>query len=90
LIELLQDQSSLLRERIALRERIRTLSAESRLSAWIMGLMPFIVSALMYLISPKTMSLLWTTPAGLNLLQAGFLMQLLGVFWIWRLVRIDV
>lgn len=90
LIALLQDQSSLLRERIALRERIRTLSAESRLSAWIMGLMPFIVSALMYLISPKTMSLLWTTPTGLTLLQAGFLMQLLGVFWIWRLVRIDV
>lgn len=90
LIALLQDQSSLLRERITLRERIRTLSAESRLSAWIMGLMPFIVSALMYLISPKTMSLLWTTPTGLTLLQAGFLMQLLGVFWIWRLVRIDV
>lgn len=90
LIALLQDQSSLLRERLALRERIRTLSAESRLSAWIMGLMPFIVTAMMYLISPQTMSLLWTTPAGLTMLQAGLVMQALGVFWIWRLVRIDV
>ena len=90
LIALLQDQASLLRERLALRERIRTLSAESRLSAWIMGLMPFIVTAMMYLISPQTMSLLWTTPAGITMLQAGLMMQLLGVFWIWRLVRIDV
>lgn len=90
LIDLLRDQSALLRERLTLRERIRTLSAESRLSAWIMGLMPFIVTALMYLISPNTMSLLWTTPAGLSMLQAGLLMQLLGVFWIWRLVRINV
>ncbi len=90
LIALLQAQSSLLRERLALRERIRTLSAESRLSAWIMGLMPFVVTAMMYLISPQTMSLLWTTPAGLTMLQAGLVMQLLGAFWIWRLVRIDV
>lgn len=90
LIALLQDQSSLLRERLALRERIRTLSAESRLSAWIMGLMPFIVTTMMYLISPQTMSLLWTTPAGLTMLQIGLVMQLLGVLWIWRLVRIDV
>lgn len=90
LIALLQDQSNLLRERLTLKERIRTLSAESRLSAWIMGLMPFIVTAMMYLISPQTMSLLWTTPSGMTMLQVGLVMQLLGVFWIWRLVRIEV
>lgn len=90
LVVLLQDQAELLRERLNLREKIRILSAESRLSAWIMSLMPFAVIGVMYYLSPQTVSLLWTTPGGRLMLQTGVALQLVGLFWIWRLVRIDV
>ena len=52
--------------------------------------MPFLVSLMMYLLSPKTMSLLWTTPAGIRMIEFGLIMQLVGVAWISRLVRIRV
>lgn len=89
LVALLRDQADLLRERLALREKIRILSAESRLSAWIMGLMPFAVIGVMYYLSPQTVSLLWTTPGGRLMLQAGGALQLVGLIWIWKLVSVD-
>lgn len=90
LIALLRDQSQLIRERIAMRDRIRALSAEGRLSAWLMGLMPFFVAGLMLLINPETMSLLWERPAGLVMMQTGLILQVIGALWIIRLVRIRV
>ncbi|MFZ9479735.1 MAG: type II secretion system F family protein [Steroidobacteraceae bacterium] len=90
LVQLLRDQSELIRDRLALRGRIQAISSESRMSAWIMGLMPFLVSLMMYALSPKTMSLLWTTPAGIRMIEFGLIMQLLGVAWISRLIRIRV
>jgi tight adherence protein B len=90
LVALLQDQSELLRQRLALRERIRALSSESRMSAWIMGLMPFFVSGLIFLLSPKTMALLWSTPLGVSMMEFGLFMQLLGVLWIARLASVRI
>lgn len=90
LVTLLRNQADLMRERLALKERIRALSSESRMSAWIMGLMPFAVTGLMFLLSPKTMTLLWSTPTGMRMIEFGLLMQLLGALWIWRLIQIKV
>jgi len=90
LVQLLRDQSELIRDRLALRGRIQAISSDSRMSAWIMGLMPFLVSLMMYALSPKTMSLLWTTPVGVRMIEFGLVMQLVGVAWIARLVRIRV
>lgn len=90
LVALLQDQSELLRQRLALRARIRAVSSESRMSAWIMGLMPFAVTGLMFLLSPKTMSLLWSTPLGVAMVEFGLFMQLLGVIWIARLATVRI
>jgi len=88
LIALLRDQSELIRDRLALRGHIRALSSESRLSAWVMGLMPFFTVLMMFGLSPKTMSLLWTTSTGVAMVEFGLVMQLIGVLWIARLVRI--
>jgi tight adherence protein B len=90
LVQLLRDQSELIRDRLALRGRIQAISSDSRMSAWILCIMPFLVSLMMYALSPKTMSLLWTTPVGVRMIEFGFVMQLVGVAWIARLVRIRV
>ena len=60
------------------------------MSAWIMGLMPFAVTGLMFLLSPKTMSLLWSTPLGVAMVEFGLFMQLLGVIWIARLATVRI
>ena len=66
------------------------LSAEGRMSAWILGLMPFCMMAFMSMANPTDISLLWTDPAGIKMLWWGAGLILLGVLWIRRLIRIRV
>lgn len=89
LVQLLGDQASLLRERQELRGKIHALSSEARLSAWILGVLPFVVAGGMLILSPGQLSLLWNSPSGLTLLKIGVALQAVGIFWLWRLVQPD-
>lgn len=88
--ELLDRLSALIRARFRLFAKIRVLSAEGRLSAWILSLLPFVAAGLINLINPKFMSILWTDPAGLTLVWTALAMATLGIFWMWRIVKIRV
>jgi tight adherence protein B len=90
LAELLGNLSALIRARFKLMGRIRTLSAEGRLSAWILSLLPFVAAALLNIINPKFMSVLWTDPSGLRLVYSALAMSVVGIFWMWRIVKIRV
>lgn len=90
LAELLGNLSALIRARFKLLGTIRVLSAEGRLSAWVLSLLPFVAAALLNIINPKFMSILWTDPAGLQLVWAALAMSVLGIFWMWRIVKIRV
>jgi len=88
LAELMQHTASLIRERQKLRGTIRVLSAEGRISAWILALLPFVLAALMTALNPQFMSRLWHAPHGQRLVAAALLLMLAGMFWMWRLVQI--
>lgn len=90
LAELLVNLSTLIRARFKLMGTIRVLSAEGRLSAWILSLLPFVAAALLNIINPKFMSVLWTDPAGLQLVWGALAMVTVGIFWMWRIVKIRV
>jgi tight adherence protein B len=90
LAEILGNISHVIRERLKLIAKVRVLSAEGRLSAWILGLMPFCMMLFMMVANPKYVSLLWTDPSGVKMLWWGAGMILLGVLWIRRLIQIRV
>ncbi len=90
LAEILGNISHIIRERLKLIAKVRVLSAEGRMSAWILGLMPFCVMLFMTLVNPKYVSLLWTDPTGIKMLWASAGMILVGALWIRRLVHIRV
>lgn len=90
LTELLDSISALIRARLKLMGTIRVLSAEARLSGWILGLLPFGLVVILNIINPKFMSILWTDPAGLKLVWTMLAMMVLGVFWMRRVIRIHV
>ena len=56
LTEILANLSKLIRERLKLLAKVRVLSAEGRMSAWILGLMPFFLGGIMNLVNPGFMS----------------------------------
>jgi tight adherence protein B len=90
LAEILGNISHIIRERLKLIGKVRVLSAEGRMSAWILGLMPFCVMAFMAAFNPRYVSVLWTDPAGQKMLWYGAGMILIGVLWIRRLIHIRV
>lgn len=90
LAELLDNISALIRARLKLLGTIRVLSAEGRLSAWILTILPFVLAAVINLINPDFMALLWKDPAGLKMVGAALALMIVGVLWMWRTIRIRV
>ncbi len=90
LAEKIENFSKLIRQRFTFRRRVRTLSAEGRLSGWVLVLTPFILFALLYLNSPDYIAELTNTPGGLDLLKLGGVGILLGIWWISKLIKIDL
>ena len=90
LTEMLGNLSRLIRERLKLHDRVRVLSADGRMSAWILGLMPFGLAALLQLLNPGFMSPLWTDPIGITILKWLAALMVIGVLLLRRIVRIRV
>lgn len=90
LAEILDKISRLIRERIKLLGRVRVLSTQGRLEAWILTILPFVVAGVLFAISPKLISVLWIEPAGRVMLLITAIMMLTGILIMWRMVRIRV
>ncbi|MCA8047135.1 type II secretion system F family protein [Burkholderia arboris] len=90
LAELLDSIAALIRERFKLFDKVRVLSAEGRLSAWILGLLPFGTAAVMALLNREFLSVLWEDPAGIRMVGTMLVSMMFGLFWIRRIVRIRV
>lgn len=90
LAELLDNISAIVRARLKLLGEVRTLSAEGRLSAWILGALPFCVAAVIQLVNPGFMAVLWTDPIGLRMVGGALLLMAVGVWWMRKIIRIRV
>jgi tight adherence protein B len=90
LTEILGNLSKLIRERLKLLAKVRVLSSEGRMSAWILGLMPFFLAGVMNLANPGFMSPLWTDPIGISMLKVMLTMMLVGAVVMRRIIRIRV
>lgn len=90
LAEILGNISNIIRARLKLAAQVRVLSAEGRMSAWILGLLPFGVSGMLFLINPDYIKLLWSDPSGIKLLWYALAMIVFGVIWLRKIIRIRI
>ncbi|GJI91346.1 type II secretion system F family protein [Duganella hordei] len=90
LAEVLGNISRLIRARLRLLAQVRVMSAEGRMSAWILGLLPLGVMGLMVLANPAYVRVLWTDPVGIRLMWYAGAMAAAGVLWMRKLIRIRV
>jgi tight adherence protein B len=89
LSEVLDNLSSVMRERFKLKRQIRVASAHGRISAWVLSFLPPALAGVLFLLSPNFMKVLWEDPWGVQLLLVAMTLQLVGSFIISRLVRIE-
>jgi len=90
LAELLDNISKIVRERIKLLGQIRVLSAEGRMSAWVLGLLPFAAAAMIQLTNPGFLAVLYTDPAGRKMVATAITMMIIGVLVMRKIIRIRV
>lgn len=88
--EILDRIGRLIRERLQFKRQVRALTAEGRLSAWILILLPLVMLVYMYFVNYNYVSQLWTERIGVYMLAGGFILQLVGAFVIKRIVTIDI
>jgi tight adherence protein B len=90
LAELLDNISTIVRSRIKLMGEVRTLSAEGKLSAWILSLLPFGAALVINLVNPGFMTVLWTDQGGLKMVYGALFMMAGGIWWMTRIIKIRV
>ncbi len=90
LTEVLERLSSLIRGRFRFQRKVKTLSAEGRMSAWILVAIPFFLTIAIMVTSPTYMPMLIKEPFGQKLVGVAFIAMLLGIFWIRKIIRIQV
>jgi tight adherence protein B len=90
LAELLDNISKIVRERMKLLGQIRVLSAEGRMSAWVLGLLPFAAALMIQLTNPGFLAVLYTDPAGQKMVAGALVMMFLGVLAMRKIIRIRV
>jgi len=90
LTDVLGNLSRLIRERLKLLSRVKVLSSEGRLSAWVLGLMPFALGAAMSFLNPDFMAPLWHDPIGIAIIKYMLVLMVLGVLVLRKIVRIRV
>ncbi|MFK8067839.1 MAG: type II secretion system F family protein [Gammaproteobacteria bacterium] len=90
LAEVLGKIAGVIRDRFRFQRKVLSLSAEARLSAWILALIPFALAAIMMIASPQYLPMLKDDPQGRDLIIFGFGSIIAGVFWMRKLIRIKV
>ncbi|OIQ25673.1 type II secretion system F family protein [uncultured Vibrio sp.] len=90
LSENLEKVSHVLRARFKLQRKIKTISAESRLSAWILVLSPFILFIFMSVINPVYVAPLYEDPRGMTLVSGGIVSLFFGSIWIRNIINFEV
>lgn len=88
LAEILDTVSQTIRERNQIRRQIKALSAEGRISAYILMALPFLLTAIISVINPEFIAPLWSTTIGKVAAAGAALLMLTGMVWIRRLIRL--
>lgn len=89
LSEAIGNLSRTLRERKQMRGKIGAMSMEAKASAIIIGAVPFIVTILLYLSSPKYISLLWETQHGRVVAAIAIFWMSIGVVMMKKMINFD-
>jgi len=90
LAEIFDRISAVIRARFRFGRRVRTLSAEGRLSAWILALVPIVLFGVIWITSPTYLPPLIHEPLGQKLVIAAGCLIVVGVLWMRKIIRIDL
>ncbi len=84
----LERMAMFMRDREMAERELVALSAETRLSAWILALLPIAIGSFIIFTNPSYFLGMWNDPTGRHLLYGAAFLQVLGVFMLFRLAKL--
>jgi len=90
LAEILDGLQKTIRERFRIIGQIKTLTAQGRMSGWVLGILPIALGAIIYVVNPDHVKLLFEERLGHLLLLVAGTMQLVGFLMIRKIVKVKI
>jgi Flp pilus assembly protein TadB len=90
LAEVLESTAHTMRERAAMRGHVRALSAEGRLSAYILVGLPIVIGGWLFATDRAYVRPLYTSPIGITMVAVAFGMILVGTVWMRNVIKVEV
>jgi tight adherence protein B len=85
--QVLERMAAFMRDREMAQRELFALSAETRLSAWILGLLPLVIGCFIVLSNPEYFVGMWFDPTGRHVFYGAIGLQLAGIFMLYRLAK---
>ncbi|MBN2724842.1 MAG: type II secretion system F family protein [Deltaproteobacteria bacterium] len=79
-----------IRERFRLEGKIKALTSQGKMQAWVVGLMPLFLGIVLNAMRPDLMGPFLASTFGKALIVVVLVMEAMGIFWIYKIVDIDV
>lgn len=89
LSELLDNLAVVIRDRLRVRRQVRTVTAHGRLTGWILSALPPVIALALSIIRPEYISTLVSDSLGIQLLIVALTLEMLGIVFIRRIVRVE-
>ena len=89
LAELLSTVADTMIARGRLRREVKALTAEGRMTAIILGLLPIVIGMALYVLNPDYMQIMFTRSIGKIVLAGSTLWAVLGFFWMKKIITVD-
>ena len=90
LSEVLDSLAAIIRDRFRLKRQVRALSAHGRITGLVLFCLPPVLTAVLMLIAPQHMSILFTDPIGVRIVIIVVALQLIGFYAMRRIIDIEI
>ncbi|WP_025598545.1 type II secretion system F family protein [Burkholderia sp. WSM2230] len=85
---MLDRMSSFMRDLEQAERELVAMSSETRLSSWVLGMLPIGIGGFLILTNPRYFGSMWFDPGGRQILYLAFALQLTGAYLLYRLARL--
>jgi tight adherence protein B len=90
LAEILEKISVVIRGRFRFQRKVKTYTAEGRMSAWVLAMVPLVLFVTLWFVTPDYLPVLLDDARGQRMIVYGMFSGIVGIFWIRKVLRIEV
>lgn len=88
--EIFKQLAESIKEIMRLEGKVKALTAQGKMQGFVLGGLPFGITAIMYAISPEMISPLFTSPQGSVILVVAFIFWAIGIYLVRKVINVDI